>query len=129
MFEGDPTAETEVPPPDPCGDLSGTEAGDTVHSRARAASATIDVDGLVERAIGAKRDENAARLRLVRSIAEVAVAEAWRPDGQTSMANWVAWKLGCSRRTARDLIAVAQVIDERPALAAAFADGRLSWDQ
>jgi hypothetical protein len=129
MFEADRHAFEGFPPEDLSVDLGGPDPVDTLQSLTNATPDERDLDALVDDALAAARDENAARLRVVRAVARLHAGEVWVADGQTSMANWVAWKLGCSRRTARDLVAVATVIDERPALAAAFDEGRISWDQ
>jgi hypothetical protein len=53
----------------------------------------------------------------------------WRQDGAASMVAWLAFELGLHHRTAAELLATAHRLEEQPALAAAFAEGRLSWDQ
>ncbi len=86
-------------------------------------------DELAEALIQVSCVEAAVRLELVRLVARLAVRCVWRHDGQTTMANWVALHTGVSRRTARQITQVAQVIYDLPALAAAFGRGQLCWDQ
>lgn len=86
-------------------------------------------DELAEALIKVSCVEAAVRLELVRLVARLAVRGVWHHDGQTGMANWVTLHLGVSRRTARQIAQVAQVINDLPALADAFGHGRLCWDQ
>jgi hypothetical protein len=68
-------------------------------------------------------------LEFVRVLGRLDRAGIWRADAQTSMAAWLELRHAMGRRTARDTARVARVIDTLPALADAYGDGRLSWDQ
>ena len=52
--------------------------------------------------------------------------EAWRDDGEWSMAGWLETALGISFRTAGEWVRTARVLESLPAVAAAYFGGRLS---
>ena len=56
-------------------------------------------------------------------------AEAWRADGATSMVDWLAYRFNVSARTAVLWVEVSHALVRLPLIAAAFEDGRFSWDQ
>ena len=56
-------------------------------------------------------------------------ARAWEQDGATSCAAWLVAHLGIANSTARAWTETASALRELPATAAAFAEGRLSYDQ
>ncbi len=66
------------------------------------------------------------RLDVIKQIDET---ELWRGDGARSMGEWLCARLSVSRTHANDLAAVADRVDDQPALADAFGRGELSWDQ
>jgi hypothetical protein len=68
-------------------------------------------------------------LEFLRLIARLDEAGVWRTDGQTSMVAWVGLRHAMAPGTARDTVGVARRLGDLPALAAAYGDGRLSWDQ
>ena len=53
--------------------------------------------------------------------------EGWRADGQLSGVDWLVWRCGLAARTARDKLRVARELRRRPALAAAFSSGLVSY--
>jgi len=55
--------------------------------------------------------------------------KTWIEDGCASMESWVAQRLGVAWRTGAELVRAARALEERPALAEAFASGALSWDK
>ncbi len=67
-----------------------------------------------------------AQLELVAAYAE---KEFWRDDGATSMTAWLAMALGLAQDSAAEWVRVAKAFDELPAIASAYEEGRLSWDQ
>src|SRR5438270_1021808 len=71
---------------------------------------------------------NAATAELVSVVHEVVEAGAWGGGGLRSPAHWVAWRAGVSPARAARLVTMARRLPELPAVAAAFADGRLSED-
>ena len=52
--------------------------------------------------------------------------EAWRGDGEWSMAGWLETALGISFRTAGEWVRTARALESLPAVAAAYLGGRLS---
>src|SRR5262245_5705244 len=125
MFEADGTVSEDftsdshhehLPAPTPTDTLPPTEPHD-------------DPDGLAETIVQLGCLESAVRLEQVRVITRADQQQLWVADGQTTLANWLALQLGCGRRHARELALVAHKIDSLPALAEAFGQGRLSWDQ
>lgn len=71
----------------------------------------------------------AAHLELLDEIRAKDIAQDWECDGASSMANWLVNRYNISRRTASDWVRVAHSLQELPALRAAYAAGRISWDQ
>jgi hypothetical protein len=69
----------------------------------------------------------AAECRWLAMVAEFDRREGWYLDGQLSGADWLVWRCGMSARTARDKVRVAHELRRRPAVAEAFAQGRLSY--
>ena len=68
----------------------------------------------------------------VEALGEVAKfdrEERWRADGSTSMTAWLSGRYGLSWGTAREWVRVARALPSLPAIARAFARGKLSWDQ
>src|SRR5437660_7837137 len=53
----------------------------------------------------------------------------WGFDGATSMTSWLAARYNLTRATASEWVRVAHALGELPAIARAYASGRLSWDQ
>src|SRR5438067_686310 len=71
----------------------------------------------------------ALECRWLALLAEFDRREGWRLDGQLSGVDWLVWKCGFRPRTARDKLRVAHELRLRPAVAAAFAAGRLSYSK
>ncbi len=71
----------------------------------------------------------AVQRQLLAAVAAFDRREAWRADGATSMAAWLAWRVGVTQRTGAQWSRVGGALEELPALAEAFASGRLSADQ
>lgn len=53
--------------------------------------------------------------------------QGWAADGQLSCVEWLMWRTGMSRATAFEKLRIARQLRDRPGVAAAFADGRLSY--
>ena len=70
-----------------------------------------------------------AESRWLVMLAEFDRREGWRLDGQLSGVDWLVWRCGMSGRTARDKVRVAHELRRRPAIAAAFAAGALSYSK
>ncbi len=108
------------------GEVGGVVAGDGVVGW----DDPVDSDDeLAEALVAVGCLESAVRLALVRLVARLGRRGVWRAEGQTCMANWVALQCGVALGTARQIARVAEVIHDLPALAEAFGEGRLSWDQ
>ncbi|MHB8594612.1 MAG: HNH endonuclease signature motif containing protein, partial [Acidimicrobiales bacterium] len=73
--------------------------------------------------------EQATRRQLLSFIAEYGRREAWRADGASSIEEWLVQSLSVTRSSAVDLVRVATKLVDLPALASAYEDGHLSWDQ
>ena len=55
--------------------------------------------------------------------------QGWREDGATSAVPWLVGMLNLSAHTAAEWTSVASKLDSLPAIASAYGEGRLSWDQ
>jgi hypothetical protein len=53
--------------------------------------------------------------------------EMWRGDGVHSMTDWLAYQRSMPRREASQWVRVARALEHLPAIAEAYADGRLCW--
>lgn len=73
--------------------------------------------------------ENARRRILLAQIVHFDRTQAWKQDGVHSMTDWLSYRFGMLRRTADELVRVAHALDMLPAIAEAYADGRISWDK
>ncbi len=71
----------------------------------------------------------AAQRRLLAAAAEYHRRLAWKQDGATSMGAWLAYRLGVSYRTGAEWARVGTKLMGLPALAEAFEEGALSFDQ
>ncbi len=71
----------------------------------------------------------AVHLEMLDDVDLVDRAEEWTFDGASSMANWLVNRYGLSHHTASEWTRVAHAIQELPAIRAAYAAGRMSWDQ
>lgn len=71
----------------------------------------------------------AAHLEMLDEVAQMDRNEAWTYDGAASMPGWLVARYGLSHHTASEWTRVAHAIQELPAIRAAFAAGRMSWDQ
>ena len=60
-------------------------------------------------------------------VAEFDRREGWGAVGIRSCAHWLAWQCGLSPGAAREHVRVARALTTLPAIAAAFASGRLSY--
>jgi hypothetical protein len=62
-------------------------------------------------------------------VAAVVHDKDWVADGSTDPAAWLVAMCGLTRDHAREWVRVATALEDLPALRAAYATGRLSWDQ
>lgn len=70
----------------------------------------------------------AAHRLMLGVIAAFDAQTGWEEDGATSVVPWLVASLGVSNRTAAEWAAAAGKLEDLPAIAAAYGDGRLSWD-
>lgn len=68
----------------------------------------------------------AAKRQLLAMVAVVDRREGWRAFGQTSTEGYVVLRLGVTPRTASRMVRLARALEELPAIAAAYEQGRLS---
>jgi hypothetical protein len=66
---------------------------------------------------------------LVRLAAAYDTSEGWAAWGARSAAHWLSWNAGFSVSTGAALVRVGHALDALPAIAAAFAEGTLSFDK
>ncbi len=71
----------------------------------------------------------ATHAALLEMLSVIDERELWRADGCCSIVDWVTFRFGVSRKTANEWIEAARALTELPHIAAAFADGELSWDK
>ena len=71
----------------------------------------------------------AAQAELLTWIAEFDRREGWAGPGMLSCAHWLSWRIGMTLGTARDQVRVARRLEDLPAVAAAFTDGRVSYSK
>lgn len=71
----------------------------------------------------------AAHRVLLAAAAELDAREAWRADGARSMADWLCLRLGVTRATALRWVEAARKLGELPALASAYAAGRVGFER
>lgn len=71
----------------------------------------------------------ATHAELLSVVAAVVRQGDWLADGCTDAAAWLVAMCGLTRDHAREWVRVATALEELPLLRAAFASGRLSWDQ
>jgi hypothetical protein len=95
----------------------------------RAALDAATPDELTEAVGQLHAAECAMRRAFLEVVAAVDRTEAWKVDGATSPAAWLAALLNVDHATAGGWVRVARDLEALPAIAAAFGEGRLSWDQ
>jgi hypothetical protein len=70
---------------------------------------------------------NAANARFLALVAELDRRRAWAEWGVKSCAHWLNWKCGIGLGAAREKVRVAHALDKLPRIAAAMAEGRISY--
>jgi len=70
---------------------------------------------------------NAAHARFLALIAELDRRQGWAEWGVKSCAHWLNWKCGIGLGAARERVRVAHALGKLPRIAAAMADGRVSY--
>ena len=82
-------------------------------------------DALVEIA----RLECGLHAQFLSRVARYGATEAYRADGARDLAEWLARRFAMAPYRARETARVAQALADLPRIAAAYAEGELSWDQ
>lgn len=72
---------------------------------------------------------SATHATLLEVLAELDRRDVRVTDACGSMVDWTSFRLGVTRRTAHEWVDAARRLAEFPRIAAAFGDGRLSWDK
>ena len=72
---------------------------------------------------------SATHAALLEILAVIDERQLWRSDGCGSMADWVSFRFGVSRKTAHGWTDTARALGDLPHLSEAFASGELSWDK
>src|ERR1043166_6244218 len=72
---------------------------------------------------------NASMAMQLAALVEIDQRGTWREDGAWSMAMWLQMRHGLSKASAARMVRVARGLVFCPQLAAAFEEGRLSFDQ
>ena len=70
---------------------------------------------------------NAANARFLALIAELDRRRGWAEWGVKSCAHWLNWKCGIGLGAAREKVRVARALEKLPQVAAAMAEGRISY--
>ena len=72
---------------------------------------------------------NAANARFLALVAELDRRRGWAEWGVKSCAHWLNWKCGIALGAAREKLRVAHALTTLPKVAAAMADGRISYSK
>ncbi|HVE92990.1 MAG TPA: HNH endonuclease [Actinomycetota bacterium] len=84
---------------------------------------------LIEATDRAHEDHVRALAQLLSCISDLGATDAWKDDGAGDLSSWIAARYQLGPRTARELVAQARTVHERPALQEAMSLGRISTDQ
>jgi hypothetical protein len=87
------------------------------------------IDDLDREICALARHMNAETYRLLVLVREFDDRFGWATWGLRNCAEWLAWRCGLSLSAAREKVRTAQALRGLPAIAAAFADGRLSYSK
>ncbi|HSC07001.1 MAG TPA: DUF222 domain-containing protein, partial [Steroidobacteraceae bacterium] len=87
----------------------------------------ISTPDLVEQITTLAGHLNAANARFLALIAELDRRQGWAEWGVKSCAHWLNWKCGIGLGAAREKVRVAHALGKLPRIAAAMAEGRVSY--
>jgi hypothetical protein len=90
---------------------------------------SLSPDGRWQVAQALLRSRSAAMAQLCEIVVGVDAAGDWEVDGCASLHEWVAQAGSLTEAVARQVVVTARRLAELPALLAALAEGRLSWEQ
>ncbi|HEY2206381.1 MAG TPA: DUF222 domain-containing protein [Pseudonocardia sp.] len=88
---------------------------------------SIDTPALEAKLVALAGRLAAAQCRFLLLLAEFDAREGWAGPGVRSCSHWLSWRIGLSRRTARDQLRVARALAALPSITEAFGAGRLSY--
>ena len=88
---------------------------------------SLSTPALVEQITMLAGHLNAANARCLALIAELDRRGGWSECGVKSCAHWLNWKCGIALGAAREKVRTARALEGLPQIAAAMADGRLSY--
>src|SRR5438094_3397467 len=89
--------------------------------------AALDTGELASELIDLNTRLASMEARWLSLLAEFDRREGWREDGQLSCVDWLTFRCGLNRVTAREKLRVAHELERRPAVQAAFSAGQLSY--
>ena len=75
------------------------------------------------------RELAAAQCRWLTLLAEFDRRAGWAADGALSCVDWVVWRVGLARATAKEKLRVAHELRRRPLIRDAFAAGEVSYSK
>ena len=87
----------------------------------------VSTPALVEEITTLAGHLNAANARFLALVAELDRRKGWAEWGVKSMAHWLNWKCGIGLGAAREKVRVARALETLPRVAAAMAEGRISY--
>jgi hypothetical protein len=102
---------------------------DTQHARGAAAACDSSIDDLDVAIAKLARQMNAETYRMLILVRTFDERCGWAKWGCASCAEWLAWRCGLSVSAAREKVRTANALRGLPAIAAAFASGRLSYSK
>jgi hypothetical protein len=88
---------------------------------------SLSTPDLVDRITTLAGHLNAANARFLALIAELDRRRGWAEWGVKSCAHWLNWKCGIDLGAAREKVRVAHALEKLPRIAAAMAEGRVSY--
>jgi len=88
---------------------------------------SVSTPALIEQITTLAGHLNAANARFLALIAELDRRRGWAEWGVKSCAHWLNWKCGIDLGAARERVRVAHAVGKLPQIAAAMAEGRLSY--
>lgn len=87
------------------------------------------IDGLADELASLASNLFAGEARFVRLIGDFDRLDGWADGTTRSCAHWLNWRLGIAMPAARERVRVARRLGDLPAIATAFAQGRLSYSK
>jgi hypothetical protein len=87
------------------------------------------VDELDAEIVRLARQMNIDCYRMLVLVRELDDRFGWKKWGHKSCAEWLAWRCGITQSTAREKVRTAHALRGLPAIAAAFAEGRLTYSK